>query len=90
MSIELTSNEIIFNLIKFFAKVYVQELLKQNSEEIFDLVHNKKAHIYICGDIKMGADVTNNLEYVLMQKLNISELEAKDYLFDMKVNHMKS
>ena len=35
----------------------------------------------------MGADVTNNLEYVLMQKLNISALEAKEYIFDMKVNY---
>ena len=44
-----------------------KSLFKKNGQEIFDLVLNKKGHVHICGDIKIGADVRNNLEYVLIK-----------------------
>ena len=63
----------------------MQDLLARNSHEIYDLIFNKKGHIYICGDVKMAADVTNQLENVLHKKGNITHEAAKEYISNMKV-----
>lgn len=35
-------------------RTYVQDLLKQDSELVVDLLKNKGAFIYLCGSTKMG------------------------------------
>uniref|UniRef100_A0A7E4VN65 NADPH--cytochrome P450 reductase n=1 Tax=Panagrellus redivivus TaxID=6233 RepID=A0A7E4VN65_PANRE len=41
-------------------KVYVQDLLWENRERVFDLIQNKNANIYVCGDARnMARDVQN-------------------------------
>jgi sulfite reductase alpha subunit-like flavoprotein len=49
------------------------------------MLFNKKGHIYICGDVRMAADVTNEIELGLKQKYKISIEEAKDYINEMRV-----
>jgi len=42
-------------------KVYVQHLLKKESEFIYDLIENKGAYLYVCGALKMGQDIREQL-----------------------------
>jgi nitric-oxide synthase len=69
----------------FKSKTYVQDLISKNFSSIHDLIFNKKGHIYICGDVKMAAEVTNVIEIGLKEKCKISLDEAKDYVNDMRV-----
>lgn len=57
-----------------------------NIVQMYDLLFNKKGHIYICGDVKMADDVTNVLELGLQNESNISLDEAKIYINEMKEN----
>lgn len=62
-------------------KVYVQDLIKRDSDKLFDLIVNKDAAIYICGDAKgMAKGVQDALAEVLVQHQNIDLLEANKTL----------
>lgn len=62
-------------------KVYVQNLLLQDSEYVYDLVHNQGAHIYICGDgANMAKDVHNVLIDILCKYKNVNNQQAEEYL----------
>jgi len=50
------------------------------------MLFEKKGHIYICGDVRMAADVTNQIELGLKHKYKISLEEAKSYINEMRVN----
>lgn len=69
-------------------KMYVQDIMEKNGESLFDLIINKNGHFYVCGDVRMAADVTQMLEQQLVNhsnsKLNLQD--AKDYLHLMKEN----
>ncbi|GFO34081.1 NADPH--cytochrome p450 reductase [Plakobranchus ocellatus] len=61
-------------------KVYVQHLIDQNQEQIWNLL-NDNGHIYICGDAKnMAKEVHNVLVNVLTSKGNMDEAGAEDYI----------
>ncbi|CAB0037625.1 unnamed protein product [Trichogramma brassicae] len=65
-------------------KVYVTHLLEQNKDEIWDVIGKKNGHIYVCGDARnMARDVHNILLKVVMEKGNMSELQAADYIKKM-------
>ena len=53
---------------------------------MYDLLVNKKGHIYICGDVKMAEDVTNIIEKGIAQLSDMSPEEAKLYVTEMKEN----
>eukprot|EP01084_Bolivina_argentea_P043785 80633_1 len=38
-------------------KVYVQHLIEKAQEELWELIHSKKARIYVCGGVAMGRSV---------------------------------
>ncbi|KAF2071845.1 hypothetical protein CYY_006837 [Polysphondylium violaceum] len=58
---------------------YVQEKMKNHSKEIFDLVYNQNALIYICGDAKgMAIGVRNSFIDIFQNELSISEKDATD------------
>ena len=54
--------------------------------EIYELIYNQYGHFYVCGDVKMAADVTKTLELALQHEGKMSIDEAQNYLYDMKVN----
>jgi len=54
-----------FSREKHIAKTYVQDKLTEHSELIYKLLMNKKAHLYICGDIKMATGVSEALKSLL-------------------------
>eukprot|EP01132_Coremiostelium_polycephalum_P003985 gene3985-4986_t len=62
---------------------YVQEKMKIHAKELFQLVHNEKAMVYICGDAKgMAVGVRNSFISILMQELGIQEKEATTIFTD--------
>ncbi|CAO3687546.1 unnamed protein product [Rhizopus stolonifer] len=63
-------------------KVYVQDLIKQNSKELFDLITKKDAAIYICGDAKgMAKGVQDALAEMLVNHQGVDVVEANKILF---------
>ena len=45
----------------------------------------KTAHIYICGDVQMAADVTEKIEDILQNHGNISKENASNRMKELKV-----
>ncbi|CAL1535316.1 unnamed protein product [Lymnaea stagnalis] len=61
-------------------KVYVQHLIDQNHEEIWNVLNNN-GHIYICGDAKnMARDVHSMMVKILTTKGDMSTSDAEDYI----------
>ncbi|KAG5683647.1 hypothetical protein PVAND_012918 [Polypedilum vanderplanki] len=66
-------------------KVYVTHLLEQDSDLVWNLIGEKKGHLYICGDAKnMATDVRNILLNIIKTKGNMSENEAQQYIKKME------
>ena len=61
-------------------KVYVQHLLAQRGAETWKLIDDGKASIFVCGAVKMGADVDHTLQDILVQHGGMSREKAKAYL----------
>jgi sulfite reductase alpha subunit-like flavoprotein len=46
-------------------------LIKQNEEEIYNLMMKENGHVYLCGDSKvMNVDVTNTFKEILSKYQN--------------------
>ncbi|RWS02998.1 NADPH-cytochrome P450 reductase-like protein [Dinothrombium tinctorium] len=72
-------------------KVYVTHLLKQNLDELWDIIENKKGHIYICGDARnMARDVRDILIKMIEDKGNKSKSEAEMYLKSLETQRRYS
>ncbi|XP_043662259.1 NADPH--cytochrome P450 reductase [Drosophila teissieri] len=66
-------------------KVYVQHLLEQDADLIWNVIGENKGHFYICGDAKnMAVDVRNILVKILSTKGNMSEADAVQYIKKME------
>lgn len=71
-------------------KIYVQNLLSQNSAEIFKLLgpsssNGREGYFYICGDAKyMARDVQNTLIEICITEGNMNETEAKNWVKTMR------
>lgn len=62
-------------------KVYVQDLIKEDSAKLYELIVNKDATIYICGDAKgMAKGVQDALAEMLVEHQKIDLLEANKTL----------
>ena len=44
---------------------YVQDQIRQKKEAVVNLIANRGGHVYICGDVKMAADVCKTLDDIL-------------------------
>ena len=64
-------------------KVYVQHLLRERAEETWDLIDAGRASVYVCGAVRMGADVDRTLQDIVSSQGNMSAGEARAYLEDM-------
>ena len=54
------------------------------AHELYSLISEPKAHIFICGDgAKMAKDVHTALSEILEQEGSMSPLQAKDFLSAM-------
>ena len=57
---------------------YVQDLMREDSSNICDLIINSNAHVYVCGAAAMAERVNNTLQVLIIQLLLL--LEAGFYL----------
>eukprot|EP00005_Dracoamoeba_jomungandri_P004434 CAMPEP_0174251296 /NCGR_PEP_ID=MMETSP0439-20130205/1154_1 /TAXON_ID=0 /ORGANISM="Stereomyxa ramosa, Strain Chinc5" /LENGTH=593 /DNA_ID=CAMNT_0015331569 /DNA_START=273 /DNA_END=2051 /DNA_ORIENTATION=- len=66
-------------------KVYVQHKLLEHKELVWDLIENKNAHFYICGDAwQMAPDVKKAMEQIIVEMGERSEEEAQKYITDLQ------
>ncbi|KAG0743613.1 hypothetical protein G6F62_013954 [Rhizopus arrhizus] len=64
-------------------KVYVQDLIKNDSAQLFDLIVNKDAAVYICGDAKgMAKGVQDALAEMLVEHQKVDAAEANKILIE--------
>ena len=65
-------------------KVYVQDLLKEDAQDVFDLLQHPAVHVYVCGDgASMAKDVQNTLVGVLESAGGLSTADASAFLAAM-------
>lgn len=66
-------------------KNYVQDRLLDRAAEIWQWIDNKKAYLYVCGDMsRMAKDVENALIKIISEQGDKSVQQAKDYLKNLK------
>lgn len=66
-------------------KVYVTHLLRNNQEEIWDVIGKRNGHIYICGDARsMAKDVRDIILEVIEKLGQKSKSEAEAFLKKME------
>ena len=53
---------------------------------MYELLVNKKGHIYICGDVRMAEEVTNTIEVGLQREGNMNLEDSKLFINEMKEN----
>jgi NADPH-ferrihemoprotein reductase len=64
-------------------KVYVQHKLEEHADMVWELL--KTGSFYICGDAKrMATDVNQTLEKIAMNKGNMSENAAKEWIKSLR------
>ncbi|XP_029468564.1 NADPH--cytochrome P450 reductase isoform X2 [Rhinatrema bivittatum] len=62
-------------------KIYVQHLLKKNKENIWKLISEDNAHIYVCGDARnMARDVQNAFYEIVAEHGKMDHTQAVDYV----------
>jgi len=68
------------------AKVYVQHLLTQNAEDVYDMLKKKGGHLYVCGDAKyMAHDVNHTLVRIGMDVGGLTETASVAWLKDLRL-----
>ena len=60
--------------------------MQSYSAEVFDLITNGTAHLYICGDVSMASEVTNNVQQILKSEGRLSDAQAASYIAQMWVS----
>jgi sulfite reductase (NADPH) flavoprotein alpha-component len=69
-------------------KKYIQELLNKHAEEIFSLINNAGAVIYLCGNKRhMGKEVKECIENIIASEGKMSKKDASDYIRKLKENN---
>jgi NADPH-ferrihemoprotein reductase len=74
-----------FTLISAFSrpdtgsKAYVQDRVRENSDEICDLLINMDTYLYVCGSANMAREVSNVLGWELSKRQGWDELQLSDW-----------
>ncbi|XP_038059135.1 nitric oxide synthase-like protein isoform X2 [Patiria miniata] len=65
-------------------KTYVQDLLRKNSQKVYETVCGGKGHVYVCGDVTMAAGVRVTIETIIAKHGEMSEEKAKKLIERLK------
>ena len=66
------------------AKKYVQHLMIESKERLWDLISNKGAHVYVCGGTNMGKQVRDAFEDIISDLGDMTGDEATKYVKNMQ------
>lgn len=66
------------------SKVYVQSRLAEHAEQVWGLIQNQGAHIYVCGATRMGTDVHAVLEGIVAEHGQMPAEQAKQFIKDLQ------
>lgn len=69
--------------------MYVQEVAEKEGAEIHDLLVNRGAHFYVCGDCKMAEDVHQKLKGIIKKHGAMSDDQVHNFMFLLKVRNLK-
>lgn len=88
--VEKLSPSVITNYFVAYSRVsekkqYVQDLMKENAQLIWELIYEKNASIYICGDVKMAKEVSVAI-LDIAETSGYSRHEAQELISVMKKN----
>jgi len=64
-------------------KVYVQHLLARRAADTWRLIHEEGAAVFVCGGVRMGADVQSALQDIVSECGKMARGDAKAYLDEM-------
>lgn len=45
-------------------QTYVQDLVAENGDEVYNHIVREEGHVYVCGDVTMAEDVLQTLKYI--------------------------
>ncbi|MEO1761028.1 MAG: nitric-oxide synthase, partial [Cyanobacteria bacterium J06629_18] len=65
-------------------KLYVQNLMQEESQQVWSYLSHPKCHYYVCGDAKMADDVFDVLMAIAKNHGGLSHIEAVDFFDKMK------
>ncbi|KAJ3299758.1 NADPH-cytochrome P450 reductase [Borealophlyctis nickersoniae] len=68
-------------------KVYVQHVLEEQAEGVWELLGKQKGHFYVCGDAKhMARDVNDTLAKIARSVGGLNEEAAKGWVKDLRTH----
>ncbi|MBW4612479.1 MAG: nitric oxide synthase oxygenase [Desmonostoc vinosum HA7617-LM4] len=65
-------------------KVYVQGLMQENAQALWQLLCHPQCHYYVCGDAKMADDVFEVFMAIAKTEGNLSHIETVEFFDKMK------
>ncbi|KAI1287057.1 NADPH--cytochrome P450 reductase [Halotydeus destructor] len=72
-------------------KIYVTHLLKQNKDEVWDVIGKRGGHLYVCGDAKaMARSVRDIILDIVQEKGQMSKTEAEAFFKKMEAQRKYS
>ena len=80
----LSRLEVAFSRKKKKEKVYVQHLMREQADEVWEILRHPKCHYYVCGDSKMAADVYETLLEIVREKGGMNHFHSVAFFDLMK------
>ena len=68
-----------------FLQIYVQDLLRQDGEEVVDMITRQGGEVYVCGDVTISTGVWETLIELLMKYGPLSREDATSLMRSIKV-----
>jgi nitric-oxide synthase len=69
------------------AKVYIQNLMENKGQKLWQIISNPKCYYYVCGDAKMAEEVNDLLMLITKKYGGLSHIEAVNLFDKMKKEH---
>ncbi|XP_072018681.1 nitric oxide synthase 1-like [Amphiura filiformis] len=64
-------------------KKHVQDMMKDNSRQMYRAIYRNDGHLYVCGDIIMANQVRQTIQWIVSHHGDMSEEKADEYISDM-------
>ncbi|XP_002021672.2 nitric oxide synthase [Drosophila persimilis] len=65
-------------------KTYVQDLIEQEFDSLYDLIVQERGHIYVCGDVTMAEHVYQTIRKCIAGKEQKSEAEVETFMLTLR------